>query len=142
MRTIRLDGKDGGTDLILAASRDIDPEEGRGLLGSRLAQDLFFTRIALDGTKRWEVQAARGGVAFEPNRWILPDGKWIVVWNESAGGWRTRASVLDPGTGALRSVFEHPLASSPNLPPPRWCVTALGIGVGTLEGWALYAPER
>ena len=142
LRTIRLDGKDGGPDLILASSRDIDPEDGRGLLGSRLAQDLFFTRIAFDGTKRWEVQAARGGVAFEPTRWILPDGKWIVVWNESAGGWRTRASVLDPGTGALRSLFEHPLASSPNLPPPRWCVTTLGIGVGTLEGWALYAPER
>ena len=141
VKAIRPGGKEGESDLILASSRDIDAEDGRGVLGSRLARDLFFTRISLDGTRRWEVQAARGGVAFEPTRWVLPDGKWILVWNENAGGWRTRASVLDPATGALRSLFEHPLATSPNLPPPRWCITPRGIGVGTLEGWALYAPN-
>jgi outer membrane protein assembly factor BamB len=144
IRTYELEGADGlPGDIIIAASRAIDPEDGRGVLGQRVAQDLHLARVSRDGTKRWELEAAKGGVAFDGMR-IPVRGKsgevWLLAFNQKTAAWKTRAVLLDIEKGTLRELFAMDLAEKPNHPPPVFCSAFGGIAVETSGRLAFFAP--
>jgi hypothetical protein len=144
VRTYELDGADGlAGDIIIASCRAIDPEDGRGVLGQRVAQDLHLARVSRDGTKRWELEAARGGVAFDGARFRArgKDGEvWILFFNQKTAAWKTRAVVLDVEKGTMKDLFSLDLEEKPNHPPPRWCAAIGGIAVETSGRVAFFAP--
>jgi hypothetical protein len=127
-------------DLVIAVERGFDPEDGRGVLGQRVAQDLSFVRVSLTGEKRWEVSVAEGGVAYAGARVVTGNDVWVVAFNHKAKEWKTRAVVLDVEKGAVRDLFELDLESKPNYPPPRLLWTRSGIAVGNSGTWALFVP--
>ncbi|HVR73299.1 MAG TPA: PQQ-binding-like beta-propeller repeat protein [Planctomycetota bacterium] len=137
----RLEEPDGAPgDYIIAASRDLDPTRGRGVLGQKIAQDLVVLRVSRDGHKRWETQLAEGPVAFDGAKLAARPGLWILAFNHKAKEWRTRAVALDLESGSVRDLFGLDLEPKPSYPPPRLLHAQNGLAVGNFGTWALFAP--
>ena len=117
-----------------------DPDDGRGVPGSKIPQELHAVRVAGDGRKVWQTELARGGVHCDGARLALGPEAWILVFTQKEKSWRTRAVVLHPATGVATDLFEHPLEMKANYAPPKLQWTADGIAVGSFGSWAFFAP--
>jgi outer membrane protein assembly factor BamB/tetratricopeptide (TPR) repeat protein len=142
LKVFELDGgRSAPGDLVIAASRGIDPEDGRGVLGQKVAQDLIFLRVSLGGEKRWEASAAEGGVSYAGARVIAGKDSWVIAFGHKVKDWRARAVVLDIDKGTFRDLFEISLEAKPSYPPPSLLVTRSGLAMGTTGVFALFQPE-
>jgi outer membrane protein assembly factor BamB len=132
------DGEPGGGDLLIVAARKVDPEDGRGVLGGKIAEDLFLVRVSLQGQKRWETLVAKGGVACDGTILVHGEESWILFFNQKAKEWSARAVVVNPKQGAVRELFHTDLETKPNYPPPKVQATAGGIAVGNFGAWSFF----
>jgi hypothetical protein len=141
VRTFVLEGEPGlPADLVILGSRGVDPDDGRGVPGSKIPQELHAVRVSGDGRKLWQTELARGGVHCDGARLALGPDAWVLAFTQKDKSWRTRAVVLHPATGAARDLFEHPLEMKSNYAPPKLQWTADGIAVGNSGSWAFFAP--
>jgi hypothetical protein len=128
---------------ILVLSRSYATARGYRYGRTQTGTDLFLVRLDSRWQKTWEKQIARGSVTFAGGRHLLPDGRFVLLFNAEVEPekWYTRAVIVDPYSGAHEDLASVEVESKGTGQAPRLAVLKEGLALGNADGFGWFAPK-